>query len=133
MAAARGGLGSARLLRILAAVAICVQLVGLYQPTTPPQPAWFPNADKLEHAVIFGLPVALIMLARRRFSRLVVAIFALHAVVSELIQHFFYTHRSGDPFDVLADVIGVGLGTAVFAVIRARAGSRDAALRVGRP
>jgi VanZ family protein len=133
MAAPLKPLGGARLPGILAAVAICIQLVGLYAPTTPPQPAWFPNADKVEHAVIFALPVLLIMLARQRFSWLVLAIFALHGVVSELTQHFFYRHRSGDPADVLADVTGVALGAAAYAIIRARARAKRTPVPAGRP
>ena len=37
----------------------------------------------------------------------------VHAVVSELVQHFFYTGRTGDPLDVLADWAGVTLGAVV--------------------
>jgi VanZ family protein len=43
----------------------------------------------------------------------VVAVFAAHGVVSELVQHLFYTTRSGDPFDVLADWTGTALGAVV--------------------
>ena len=113
---------------VLAAVAICVQLVGLYRATAPPQPAWFPNADKLEHAVIFGLPVAVGHAGpAARSAGSCVAIFAVPwPVVSELIQHFFYTHRTGDPFDVLADVDRRRARAGGVAVIRARAGARHA-------
>ena len=63
---------------------------------------WLPNADKLGHAIIFGLPLLLILitvasrrraLGRRATGRFVVitsAVFAAHAVLSELIQHRFY-------------------------------------------
>ncbi len=42
---------------------------------------------------------------------LVVAIWvsAAHAVVSELIQGAFYTDRSGDPLDLLADWSGIAI------------------------
>ena len=38
--------------------------------------------------------------------------FLLHAVVSELVQHFAYVGRTGDPVDVLADWVGVAVGVA---------------------
>ena len=76
-----------------------VQLYGLYRPVGPPQPPWFPYADKLEHAVGFALPVLLVLLTVAWFAgglspagdrSLVVVVFAVHAVVSELIQHASY-------------------------------------------
>lgn len=120
-----------RALVVLAALAVAVHLFGLYRPAGPPSPSWFPHADKLEHLVGFGAPVFLILITRwrtgpagrraltRRFSWVVVGVFALHAVVSELIQHFFYTARTGDPLDVLADWTGVAVG-AVLAMLVVR-------------
>lgn len=119
---------------MLAALSVLVHLFGLYRSTGPPSPSWFPNIDKAEHLIGFGAPVFLILLAasyastppgRRPATRtavLVVAVFALHAVVSEVIQHFFYLHRTGDPFDTLADWVGiaVGYGVAVLVLRRPR-------------
>src|ERR1044071_6906879 len=102
-----------------AVIAVVLQLWALYRVVGPPQPAWFPSADKLEHAAGFALPVMLILLtvALRsslswpelsfRTLALVVAVFAAHAVVSEVIQHMWYRHRLGDPLDVLADWAGI--------------------------
>ena len=119
---------------VLAAAAVAIHLFGLYRPVGPPSPSWFPNADKVEHLVGFGVPVLLILVARswsgeaapsaktRQVTLVVVGVFALHAVVSELIQHFFYISRTGDPSDVLADWSGVALGgVAAWLVIRRRA------------
>jgi hypothetical protein len=95
----------------------------------PPQPAWFPFADKLEHTVGFALPVMLILLtvALRssmswhglgfRTTALVAALFATHAVVSEVIQHLWYRHRTGDPLDVLADWAGIAAGVLLLRLI----------------
>jgi len=92
----------------------------------------FPQADKVEHAAGFALPVALILVALRLRGRatgqpfprtaifVVAAVFGAHAVVSELIQHFFYRTRTGDPRDALADAVGICLGVAVFLLIRSR-------------
>jgi hypothetical protein len=104
-----------------AAVAVALQLWGLYAPVPASGTEWFPGADKVAHAVGFGLPVALIMLAdmSRRRSRglppqarvLVVTtwVSGAHAVVSELIQQAFYTNRQGDPLDLLADWSGIAI------------------------
>jgi len=112
----------------LATLAVLLHLYGLYRSTGPPVPRWFPQADKLEHLVGFAAPVWLILLARgaalsattgrptpppRRFVLVVVGVFALHGVVSELAQHFFYVHRTGDAFDTLADWAGVASGLAL--------------------
>lgn len=112
----------------LAAVAVAVQCYGLYRVTGPPTPTWFPNFDKVEHALGFAFPVLLVLLAlglRRRaygrrayggsgLSRLsvlpVAAIFLGQAVLSEIAQHLFYRFRTGDPWDVAADTAGIGLG-----------------------
>jgi len=124
------------LLVVLAVASIAVHLFGLYRTTGPPSPPWFPYADKVRHLVGFGAPVALVLLARscardwyppargNRDAFLVVVVFTVHAVVSELLQHFFYTHRTGDPFDVLADWSGVALGWGFARLVAARVARR---------
>ena len=115
----------------LAVLAVLAQLYGVYRVAGPPSPPWFPYADKAEHALGFALPVALVVLAAglrarsggrrptRRPLTVAVVVFAAHGVVSELIQHFFYTTRSGDPLDALADWIGTALGAvAAWKVLR---------------
>ena len=103
---------------IAAALAVALQLWGLYVPR-PPSESWFAGADKVQHGVAFGLPVALIMIAdtlRRRSrglrprARVLVAVIwasAAHAVLSELIQGAFYADRRGDLLDLLADWSGI--------------------------
>jgi VanZ family protein len=120
-----------------AVVAVSLQLWGLYRVAGPPQPPSFPFPDKLEHAVGFALPVIFILLAaalRRPVGwqwpspatqAVVVAAFVGHAVLSELIQHVWYRHRTGDPLDVVADLIGIAAGVMLLRVILLR-GSRSA-------
>lgn len=124
--------GPPQVLTVLAVAAVLAHLFGLYRTTGPPEPSWFPYADKLEHLVGFAAPLWLILLARRasvsrsvsfdpagpirpsrRFTLFVAAAFVLNAVLSELAQYVFYFHRTGDPFDTLADLFGVGLGLAL--------------------
>ena len=111
-----------------ALLAVLFQLWGLYRAAGPPQPAWFPHADKLEHLVGFSLPVLLILLSVTMRSvgwrwpspgtgALIVGVFAAHAVVSEVIQHLWYRYRTGDPSDVIADWAGIAVGVLVFRLI----------------
>ncbi|HEU4908505.1 MAG TPA: VanZ family protein [Propionibacteriaceae bacterium] len=112
-----------------AVVAVLLQLWGLYRVAGPPQPSWFRFSDKVEHAVGFALPVLLILVAgalhgrfgwqwpSTRTSVLVIAIFAAHAVVSEVIQHVWYRYRTGDPLDVLTDWVGITIGVLLFRLI----------------
>jgi hypothetical protein len=112
-----------------ATLAVVLQLWGLYRVGGPPQPPWFPMADKVEHMIGFALPVVLILLAvALRHPQgwrwpspvtrpLVIGAFAAHAVVSEVIQHIWYRHRTGDPLDVLADWAGIALGLLLLKMI----------------
>ena len=120
-----------------AAIAVLLQLRGLYRVIGPSQTPWLPYADKVAHMMGFALPVMLVLLAaalrhplgaqlpRPRVSALVVGVFATHAVVSELIQHLWYRYRTGDPLDVIADWIGVAAGVVLARLIVLR-GSESA-------
>ena len=118
--------------------AIAIHLWGLYRDQGPPSVPWFPQADKLQHLVGFGLPCFLVLLALHlraaadgRLLRvptvaLVVGLFVLHAGVSEVVQGELSTSRSGDPLDTLADVTGTALGLVAYVVVRRR-GTSEAA------
>lgn len=99
------------------AVAVAAQFYGLYRPSGPPAPPWFPAADKVGHLLGFAIPVGLVSITLERYGRVgrragvvVLALFAAQAVVSELVQGAFYRYRSGDPYDLLADLAGMLLG-----------------------
>lgn len=102
---------------VLLLAAVAVQLWSVYAPVSPAQPT-FAGEDKIAHALLFGVPVAIAWAARLR-PRLVTALMVLHAPVSELVQHYLLPHRSGDPRDVVADLIGV-----LVAVLVGRTGAR---------
>lgn len=103
--------GRRRLAVVLTVVAVLVQLVVLYDPS-PAGGGDIPFADKVVHALVFGMPVALAGWARLRWVW-VAALMAVHAPVSEIVQGLALPTRSGDPFDVAADLIGVVLGALV--------------------
>lgn len=98
-------------LATLAALALAVQLVAVYLPGSPDggtELPWLPGADKVVHLLIFAVPTYLFGRLTRRVG-LVAGLFAVHAVVSELVQWRFLPYRDGDPFDALADLAGIGL------------------------
>ena len=99
---------AARFRRSVLGLAVAVQLVVLYWPRSP-STGGLP-IDKLVHAAIFG--VVLWAAARAGLPpRPVAVLLAVHAVVSELIQHYLLAGRSGDPGDAIADLAGVVIVT----------------------
>lgn len=93
------------------ALALQVYLLYLYVPASS-DAASIPHADKVVHVVMFAVPAAIGVLARLR-PWLVGLVLAVHAPVSELVQHLWIPTRGGDPWDVVADWVGVALGLAI--------------------
>ncbi|WP_256835953.1 VanZ family protein [Micrococcus sp. Mcc89] len=114
-----------RALTAALAVAVVVQLVVLYLPGEQVPQAGFavPGLDKAIHAAVFALPSCLAVWRGR--SAWWALPFAVHAPVSELVQHAWVPLRTGDPVDVVADLAGVVLG--VVAARRRRIGGSGAA------
>lgn len=117
---------------VLFAAAVLVNLVVLYLPRAP-STGDLPHVDKLVHVAVFAAVLVTGVgagLARRWLA----AVLAVHAVTSELVQHFLLAHRSGDPLDVLADLVGVGLGLLRALWVRERSGQgrRSGRSAVGR-
>jgi len=100
--------------RLAFGAAVAVQLVAVYAPSGP-QGVEVTGLDKVVHAAIFFAP-ALAALMMGVPARWALGILALHAPVSELIQHFALPGRDGDVFDVIADLAGVVLGLLAFVV-----------------
>ena len=98
-------------------VALVVQLIAVYAPSGVGGPE-ITGLDKVVHVLIFAAPVVTGLKAGIG-ARWVLGALALHAPVSELIQHFALPHRDGDVFDALADLGGVALG-ALAAVVWSR-------------
>ncbi|KRF22975.1 hypothetical protein ASG91_16650 [Phycicoccus sp. Soil802] len=99
------------------AVILVAHLAALYWPRVDivGPVTW---SDKVGHVLLFLAPTVAGLLAGVRPAYLV-ALLALHAPVSELLQHYLLPHRSGDAWDAVADLGGVVLGVTSVVVGRA--------------
>jgi VanZ family protein len=98
-------------LTALAWMALAGQLWVLYTPTAPDSVAVsLPFADKMVHGGIFALAVWAWTRRWRRWAWVIAALFATHGVISEVIQSRLLPNRTGDAWDVVADLAGVALG-----------------------
>ena len=115
-AAAGAGLGGRRFGRLAFALAVLVQLCAVYWPRVDVQGpvTW---TDKAVHVLLFLVPTVVGLLTGLRPAYVVGAL-ALHAPVSEVVQHVLLPGRSGDVWDAVADVSGVVLGVTVVVVGR---------------
>ena len=104
----RGGRAVA-LAAFVVAVVVQVYVLYLFVPG-PSTDVTVPQADKIVHLAVFGAPAFFAALARLPLWG-VATLLAMHAPVSELIQHSLIAGRSGEPLDVAADLVGVGLGS----------------------
>ncbi len=98
-------------------VLLAVHLAALYWPRVSIEGpvTW---SDKVLHVLLFLAPTVAGLLAGLRPAYLV-GLVALHAPVSELVQHYLLPHRSGDVWDAVADLSGVVLGVTLVVVGRA--------------
>jgi VanZ family protein len=94
------------------AVAAVVNVVAVYAPTDAGGGALFPFADKAAHLLLFA---AVAFTGRRAgvAAGPLLAVLVAHALSSELVQGSLLARRSGDPWDVLADVVGAVIGSAL--------------------
>ena len=94
--------------RWLFAAAVVVQLVVLYAPRSP-SGGGVPGIDKVVHVAVFAL-VTWVGLRSGAPRALVVLLTVVHAPVSELLQAVALPGRSGDAWDVVADLGGCVVG-----------------------
>jgi hypothetical protein len=100
--------------------ALVVHLVVLYWPRQVSD-GGIPFADKVVHIAIFA--VVVITGARAGVPLVwLVGLLAVHAVASELVQHWLLANRSGDPADVAADLAGVAIGAVIAMKLASRTG-----------
>lgn len=100
----------------VAVIAVVAQLLVLYWPvvTVEGPVSW---TDKVVHLLVFAVPTYAVGRALGSV-RTAVVVFALHAPVSELVQHFALPGRSGDPWDAAVDLVGVAIAAAALVVRR---------------
>ena len=103
-----------RLWRLAFGAALSAQLIAVYAPDGPGGPE-INGLDKVIHVLIFAAPALAALMVGMR-ARWALGILAVHAPVSELIQHLVLAHRDGDVFDVMADLGGVVLGGLAYVV-----------------
>jgi hypothetical protein len=101
--------------RLAFGVALVVQVIVLYAPNGPAGPE-INGLDKVVHLSIFAVPALAALIVGGRARWWAVGILAVHAPISELIQHFVLPHRDGDVFDVMADLSGIALGGLAYLV-----------------
>lgn len=123
--------GRHRLTRASFALAALVNVVVLYWPRQVSDAELFPNVDKVVHVGVF-VAVAWTGVHARVPRRWLVPVLVVHAVSSEVVQHWLLPARSGDPRDAVADLLGIGLGL-LASVATARGGGlwRHARVRGG--
>ncbi len=116
---------------------VLLQLVALYTPDAGGGPGFLAplweflgripgpiasgmvGIDKIAHAVMFGVVTAAGLLTGwpRWFA---IGFPLLHAPVSELVQRAWIPGRGGEWGDLLADLIGIGIGIAVVLIVMRR-------------
>ena len=89
-------------------LALVASAVLLFAPSGPDGPG-VPGLDKVVHALIF---LAVAGTARWRLGPGPVLLAAVvgYAVLSEVVQGVLLSGRSGDPYDVVADLVGAAAG-----------------------
>lgn len=85
---------------------IGLQAYALYGVQGPDVPSFW-MADKLGHLAMFAVP-AVVAVRLARTGPFVVLV--LHALASEPLQAWLTTARQLDPWDTVADLIGIVLG-----------------------
>ncbi|UEJ82705.1 VanZ family protein [Brachybacterium halotolerans subsp. kimchii] len=127
-------------LRVLVAGIALLANIGFYLPSVPDTgPAGPVRIDTVYHVGVFALTVwafgRLLAPARRFPIGWVALAAAAHAVLIEVLQGALLPHRSADPGDVLADLVGIAIGVLAWTAeprIRRRA-SRESAADPGQP
>jgi hypothetical protein len=93
---------------LLFVLLVAAQSWALYAPHIG-GPALFAGSDKVVHVALF-LVVTFAGLRAGIPARWLAGVLIGEAIVSEVVQGLALSGRDGDVFDVLADVVGVGLG-----------------------
>jgi VanZ family protein len=104
---------------VVLGVVVLAHLLALYWPRLDLRGPGT-GTDKLAHVLLFAAPVLAAYAARVPRRAWVVAAVAVHAPLSEWLQHAVLPNRSGDAWDAVADLAGVVLGVTLGVVGRRR-------------
>lgn len=105
------------LLWLLLVALLGLQVWGLYLYVPGVGEPVLTGQDKLAHGLLFGLPAAVAALLGSAPALLVLT---CHALLSEPLQAALTTTRSADPWDLVADLIGIALAVGVVWSVRSR-------------
>ncbi len=108
----------------MASAALILQFAVLYTPRAPAVDVGALPLDKLVHLAVFALPTYALIRAGLPVVAVVILMSA-QAVGSELLQHVALANRSGDPGDLLADLVGVAVAVALVRLRSRRASPRS--------
>ena len=96
----------------------------LSEPSEIPRFPWLvkPGVDKVIHAILFGVEAGLLVLAFQniRNKLLVVSLLIWCFVLGgflEVVQYYWVSGRTGDVFDLLADMAGAVIGVWIIKLI----------------
>lgn len=106
--------------RWLLGLVLVIQFLALYLPGSTIQGPTLlpPGSDKIIHFLLFAAPAFLLRRVTPRWWP--IWLLTLHAPVSELAQWAWVPNRSGELLDVVADLLGVGVGCLLAAAGRKR-------------
>jgi VanZ family protein len=91
------------------AAAVLLSLYVLFWPSPAGAAVTLPGADKLVHLGLFLLLAGTAALRFGAVSAVLASVLG-YAVASEVVQAVLLAERSGDAWDVLADVVGAVVG-----------------------
>ena len=93
---------------LLAAGVFLLQCIALYAPKVPSSGSDLP-LDKVGHVIMFAVVTGVAVWAGIPWKWVVVVMIA-QAVFSELVQGYLLAGRGSDPWDFVADIVGIALG-----------------------
>lgn len=111
-----------RLWLVLWGLLLASVIVGSVLPADDLPAPQFAGFDKLEHAFGYGVlsAYAVMLFARRRTQAWAAVGLVVLGIAIEIAQARWTSSRSGDPGDVLADLVGVLAGLAIASTAWAR-------------
>ncbi|HAO15068.1 MAG TPA: hypothetical protein DDE71_05865 [Tenacibaculum sp.] len=94
-------------------ITISIAILGLVKFDSPP--VKIKHFDKIEHSIAyFFLTLFWLISFRKRNSLLIIVVCFFYGILIEVSQEVFTTHRVGEYYDIIANLIGVLLAFILF-------------------